>query len=106
MVEDGQAAVESAQARRYDLILMDVQMPIKDGYTATREIRAYEAAHSLTSVPIIALTAHALKGEENSARDAGCTLSELTTSRPSLEDTFVEVTGTPEQVDNDMEAAR
>lgn len=72
MVEDGAAAVESAKANRYDIILMDVQMPLKDGYTATREIRAYEAEHSLAPVPIIALTAHALKGEETRAADAGC----------------------------------
>lgn len=73
MVENGRAAVESATANRYDIILMDVQMPVKDGYTATREIRAYEAEKSLSPVPIIALTAHALKGEEMRALEAGCT---------------------------------
>lgn len=73
MVENGAAAVENAKARRYDIILMDVQMPLKDGYTATREIRAYEAEHALSPVPIIALTAHALKGEERFALEAGCT---------------------------------
>lgn len=72
MVENGAAAVDSAKTGNYDVILMDVQMPIKDGYTATREIRAYEAQRGLPPVPIIALTAHALKGEENSAREAGC----------------------------------
>ncbi len=72
MVENGAAAVESATANRYDIILMDVQMPVKDGYTATSEIRAYEAEHSLPPVPIIALTAHALKGEEARAAEAGC----------------------------------
>ena len=72
MVENGADAVESAKIGSYDLILMDVQMPLKDGYTATREIRAYEAEKALPAVPIIALTAHALKGEENSALEAGC----------------------------------
>ncbi len=72
MVENGAAAVESAIAHRYDLILMDVQMPIKDGYTATGEIRAWESQQQLSPVPIIALTAHALKGEEARAEEAGC----------------------------------
>ena len=72
MVENGAAAVESAMAHRYDLILMDVQMPVKDGYTATQEIRAWEARQGLSPVPIVALTAHALKGEEARAREAGC----------------------------------
>ncbi len=70
--ENGVSAVEKATMRKYDLILMDAQMPEKDGYSATREIRAWEAAHSLTPIPIIAVTAHTLKGEETRSLEAGC----------------------------------
>jgi signal transduction histidine kinase/CheY-like chemotaxis protein len=72
MVEDGAAALESVRTQRYDIILMDVQMPMMDGYSATREIRRYEAEHKFEPVPILALTAHALKGEGAVAFEAGC----------------------------------
>jgi two-component system, cell cycle response regulator DivK len=52
-----------------DLILMDVQMPIMDGYTAARRIKADAA---LRSIPIVAVTSYALSGEEKKARAAGC----------------------------------
>jgi CheY-like chemotaxis protein/HPt (histidine-containing phosphotransfer) domain-containing protein len=70
--ENGVVAVEKQRARPYDLILMDVQMPEKDGYSATREIRSWEAENSMSRIPIVALTAHALKGEEMRSREAGC----------------------------------
>jgi two-component system, sensor histidine kinase len=60
IVEDGQAAVEAVQAQVWDLILMDVQMPRMDGPSATRAIRAREAAEGLSRVPIIALTANTM----------------------------------------------
>lgn len=69
--ENGLEAVQKATTRKYDLILMDVQMPQKDGYTATREIRAWEAEHGLLRVPIITVTAHAFKGEETRSFRAG-----------------------------------
>lgn len=56
----------------YDLIFMDVQMPVMDGYTATRHIRDWEAEHNLQSSVIIALTAHALQEDEQKSIDAGC----------------------------------
>jgi CheY-like chemotaxis protein len=55
--------------QRPDLILMDIQLPIMDGYTATRQIKANPA---LRSIPIIAVTSYALSGEEKKARAAGC----------------------------------
>ena len=55
--------------QRPDLILMDIQLPIMDGYTATRRIKADPA---LRSIPIIAVTSYALSGEEKKARAAGC----------------------------------
>ncbi len=55
----------------YDLVLMDWEMPVLDGISATRKIREWEDAHSLGKIPIVALTAHALKGYEENALDAG-----------------------------------
>ncbi len=66
---DGQAAFEAWQTGRYDLILMDCQMPLMDGYETTRKIRQQEAAGK--RIPIIALTAHAMKGADNECRAAG-----------------------------------
>jgi CheY-like chemotaxis protein len=60
IVPDGKAAVEAWQAGRYDLILMDIQMPVMDGVAAARAIRATEAAEGRPRVPILALTANAL----------------------------------------------
>jgi CheY-like chemotaxis protein len=60
VVGDGRAAVEAVRGSRYDVVLMDVQMPVLDGFAATQEIRALPGGEHL---PIIALTAHALSGE-------------------------------------------
>ena len=68
-VESGEEALAAIAKQRPDLILMDVQMPIMDGYTATRQIKADAA---LRSIPIIAVTSYALNGEEKKARAAGC----------------------------------
>jgi two-component system, cell cycle response regulator DivK len=67
--EDGQQALEAIATQRPDLILMDIQLPIIDGYIATRKIKADPA---LRSIPIIAVTSYALSGEEKKAREAGC----------------------------------
>ena len=66
---DGEAAFRAWSSGRYDLILMDCQMPIMDGYEATRKIRAREGADE--HIPIIALTAHAMKGADNECLSAG-----------------------------------
>ena len=65
--EDGGEAVAKARATHYDLILMDIQMPVLDGYAATRMIRGFDP-----HVPIIALTAHALIHASGEAMRAGC----------------------------------
>ena len=66
---DGQAAFEAWQSGRYHVILMDCQMPVMDGYEATRKIREHELGGG--HIPIIALTAHAMKGADNECRAAG-----------------------------------
>jgi len=66
---DGAAGIALAESERPDLILMDMSLPVLDGWEATRQIKANPA---LTSIPIIALTAHAMQGDEEKARACGC----------------------------------
>ena len=70
---DGKVALQMCIAGTYDIVLMDVQMPVMDGYSATRRIRQWEAEHRARPVPILALTAHALPEEVQKSLDAGCT---------------------------------
>jgi len=67
--EDGEQALAAIARQRPDLILVDIQLPIMDGYTAVSRIKADPA---LRSIPIIAVTSYALNGEERKARAAGC----------------------------------
>jgi two-component system, cell cycle response regulator DivK len=67
--ENGEEALTAIAKQRPDLILMDIQLPIMDGYTATRLIKTDPA---LRSIPIIAVTSYALAVEERKARAAGC----------------------------------
>ncbi|MCC6136184.1 MAG: response regulator [Gammaproteobacteria bacterium] len=73
IADNGAVAVELFKQGQYDLVLMDVQMPVMDGYTATRLIREWECEHHLPPTPILALTANALKEDEQRSLDAGCT---------------------------------
>jgi two-component system, cell cycle response regulator DivK len=66
---DGGEGVEMAQTHHPDLILMDIQLPVLDGYEATRRIRAIP---ELARVPIVAVTSYALSGDEAKTREAGC----------------------------------
>jgi two-component system, cell cycle response regulator DivK len=67
--EDGKSGITAAEAERPDLILMDIQMPVMDGYEATRRIKA---SPELRAIPIIVVTSYALSGDEDKARAAGC----------------------------------
>lgn len=67
IARDGAQGVEMAKENRPDLILMDISLPVMDGYEATRRIR-----ETLRSTPIIGLSAHAMSGHEQKAKEAGC----------------------------------
>jgi CheY-like chemotaxis protein len=73
IAETGAIACEMFEAGHYDLVLMDRQMPVMDGLTATRKMRAWEQANGRPPTPIIALTASALKGDREKCLAAGCT---------------------------------
>jgi PAS domain S-box-containing protein len=70
---DGRAAVERFKNEVFDMVLMDMQMPVLDGYAATRQIRQWEAELGRTPTPILALTAHAQVEEVERCKSCGCT---------------------------------
>ena len=73
IAENGEIACGKFKVGRYDLVLIDMQMPVMDGYDATRAIREWEVANHRPPTPIIALTAHALQGDAEKSLEAGCT---------------------------------
>jgi len=66
---DGQAGIDMASSANADIILMDLSLPVIDGWEATRRLKADAATES---IPVIALTAHAMAGDEQKALEAGC----------------------------------
>jgi CheY-like chemotaxis protein len=66
---DGQQGVDMAASEAPALILMDMSLPVLDGWAATRQIKAHERTRN---IPVIALTAHAMEGDERKAKDVGC----------------------------------
>jgi len=69
MAVDGEQGIVMAQSERPDLILMDMSLPVVDGWEAARRVRSSEAT---SAIPIIALTAHAMAGDREKAIEAGC----------------------------------
>ncbi|MEO5377389.1 MAG: PAS domain S-box protein [Magnetococcus sp. DMHC-6] len=74
IVQNGALAVEAFQKGSFDLILMDIRMPVLDGLAATAQIRQLEKEKNLSPIPIIALTAHTFKADRDRCLQAGCTL--------------------------------
>ncbi|MBM7868154.1 response regulator [Heliobacterium gestii] len=72
MAENGQRAVEMFSKGQYDMVLMDIQMPVMDGITATQKIRRWEQQRGHPKTPIIALTANAMKEDMERSLEAGC----------------------------------
>ncbi len=66
---DGQQGVDMARSEKPDIVLMDMSLPVMDGWTATRTLKGDPAT---AGTPVIALTAHAMSGDEDKAREAGC----------------------------------
>ena len=77
IAENGRIAVEKCQAVRYDLILMDIQMPVMDGYTAAKAIVEWQQTRQEQGTPIVALSANALSGDVEKSLAVGC-LAHLT----------------------------
>jgi signal transduction histidine kinase/DNA-binding response OmpR family regulator len=88
LADNGQIGVAKFQNGHYDLILMDMQMPVMDGQTATRTIRKWEQEQSLPAVQIVALTALALKEESARIFEAGCNAH---MTKPLKKTTFLEL---------------
>ena len=68
---NGEEALQAMKAQRYDLVLMDCEMPVLDGFSATQQLRAWEAAHQRPRTPVVALTAHILAEHKERAKLAG-----------------------------------
>jgi CheY-like chemotaxis protein len=71
VVDNGEKAFEAFKKNHYDIILMDIQMPVMDGLECTRKIREYEKEKNLSKVTVIAVTAHAMKGDKEKCLNAG-----------------------------------
>ncbi|MFO0754266.1 MAG: response regulator [Thermodesulfovibrionales bacterium] len=93
--ENGKVAVEKFRAGQYEAVLMDIQMPVMDGYTAVREIRAWEREQGKEETPVIALTAHTRKEAHQKSLEAGCTVYlEKPLRKAKLIETLEKFTGT------------
>lgn len=69
LAHDGQAGVDKVRAERPDVVLLDMNLPVMDGWTAARTLKADSAT---AGIPLIALTAHAMSGDRDKALEAGC----------------------------------
>ena len=101
--ENGAVAVEKAKAARYDLILMDIKMPMMDGYEAIRRIRQWEAARGLPRTPIIAFTASSFEEDVQQAIEAG---ADLHVSKPVKKEALAAAIKSLVHHDADQSSAR
>jgi CheY-like chemotaxis protein len=85
-VEDGAQAVDAFKAEEFDVVLMDLQMPVMDGLTAIREIRKFEAETGRRRTPILAVTANAMSEHIAASRAAG---ADRHISKPVIPDTLL-----------------
>ena len=85
-VENGQAAVDAFTSDSYDIVLMDLQMPVMDGLTAIREIRRIESEGKRARTPILAVTANAMTSHVSASMDAG---ADHYISKPILPDSLI-----------------
>ncbi|MGN7611785.1 ATP-binding protein [Magnetococcales bacterium HHB-1] len=69
---DGDEALSKLKSMHFDIVFMDIQMPVKDGYTVTREFRLWEAKHKKVKTPIVAMTAYAMRQDVERAFQVGC----------------------------------
>ncbi len=74
LATNGEIGFNMFQEHSYDLVLMDIQMPVMDGYTATREMRRWEKEQGRSETPIFAMTAYAMQGDKEKSQKAGCNL--------------------------------
>jgi PAS domain S-box-containing protein len=86
--ENGKIAVDKVKQNEFDIILMDMQMPVMDGYTATKEIREWEQQTNHAHIPIVAITAYALKDEQEKSIISGC---DQHLSKPILKASLLEL---------------
>lgn len=101
VVGDGRQAVEAWQANDFDVVLMDIQMPIMDGFEATAEIRRLQS-DSLRNTPIIAMTAHAMKGDRERCLEAG--MDDYVTKPINAKSLYEVIERVLTKVDSPMEA--
>ena len=87
-VADGKMAVEKVKTNDFDIILMDIQMPVLDGYEATKQIRAWEKETNHPHTPIVAITAYAMKEEAEKCLAVGC---DLHISKPIMKENLLKV---------------
>ncbi|MBF0379702.1 MAG: transporter substrate-binding domain-containing protein [Magnetococcales bacterium] len=87
IAENGAIALEKFKEMPFDMVLMDIQMPVMDGYAATKAIRAWEETQGAKRIPIIALTAHALHEEVAKTKAAGC---DVHLSKPIHKDVLID----------------
>jgi CheY-like chemotaxis protein len=71
LAKNGEEGLQAAMQHAFDLVLMDMQMPVMDGLEATRAIRAYEASQDKPRIPIVAMTANAMPSDRKACADAG-----------------------------------